>query len=704
MSPSTRPKHQQLGLFVGSLIPFIFSTGALAQGDDDASNAQDRDDIPNIIVTGQRGQSATLFDNLDIEIDRGATGVEQLLRRAPNINFLGVQNGFINIRGENAEGAGNSALGIIPGRLVPTPFTVDGRPLAYGEVTFGAASIYDVAYVQIVRGPQTTSGGVNGAIGAVNVRTNDPTSDFEAAFKTQFGTFNQYQVAGLVSGEIIPGVLNGRVVIDYTTRDTYLDYTNPVFTVPEQFEFEQLTARAKVIWTPGQSEKLRIKTTLSYTDGSGPQTENVSDGPETNFERNSANVAAFLNTAVAGIVEVDYAATQNVSLKNHTAISSSDLERKSGNGTFALDQTTRDYQNEFSLQIESADGRLQWSPGLILRHQDIEMDWDYFGPTLLDDSRDSLGLYIEGTYDFSDSFRATAGLRYQSESQNRTGILASNTATSLSNPTPVDYDETFDVILPRLALEVDVREGVTIGGFVARGFTPGGFNFARPSATQGRGDGITPFELPEFAEETRWIVETYVRSSFLDDRLEILANIFYNDISDAQLRESVELAPSIFGSVVRNAEEATTYGLELAVTARPTKWMELTGSIGLLDTEIVRFSEAVNIEGNELERAPGFTGNFSADFEPIEGLRFGGNVTFVSGYFSAFNNNPLEETDDRTLVDLRVSYRLSNAYEIYVNGNNVFDERELTEIFGSSQNFGSSIQPRAVVLGLEGKF
>ncbi|MEM8981751.1 MAG: TonB-dependent receptor [Pseudomonadota bacterium] len=679
----------------------VFGSVALAQ---EVDNAKPRGSsaLSEIVVTGQKGRSITLFDNLDIESDRGTTGVEELLRRAPNINFLGVQNGFINIRGENAEGAGNSAQGIIPGRLSPTPFTVDGRPLAYGEITFGTSSIYDVDYLEIVRGPQTTSGGVNGAIGALNVVTKDPSSDFEAELKAQFGTFDQFQVAGLVSGELIPGALNGRLVIDYNQRDTYLNYTNPVFTVDEQFQFEQLTARAKAVWTPTQSDKLRIEGTLSYTESTGPQTENVSDGPDTDFERSSANVAAFLNNAIFGILEVDYAVSSDVALNNRFTAATSDLELKSGNGTFALDQTTIDYQNELSLQITSLDGRLQWSPGLIVRFQDIEMDWDYFGPTILDDQRNSIGVYVEGTYELSPTLRATGGIRYQSESQDRSGVLASNTATTPSNPTNVAFDESFNELLPRIAIEVDAAENVTIGAFVARGFTPGGFSIARPANGQGRGDGITPFGLPEFSEETRWTYEAYLRSALFNDRLEILANVFFNDIKDIQLLERVEFAPEIFGSVVRNAEEATTYGIELAVTARPSAWLELNGSIGVLETEIERFREAPTVEGNELERAPGFTATLSADIEPAQGLRFGTSVSFVNGYFSAFDNDPLEKASDRTLVDLRASYQVSDAIEVYLNGNNVFDERELTELF--TPTLGSTIQPRAVVFGVSGRF
>lgn len=705
LGPSTaRPVVRASALLFATFSGLANASPGLVSSAAQAASVTADTSIETIVVTGERaGLSVTLFDNLDIEKDRGSTGVEEVLRRAPNINVLGTTNGFINIRGENAEGAGNSALGIIPGRLIPTPFTVDGRPLAYGEITFGTSSIYDVESIEVVRGPQTTGGGVNGAIGALNVVTRDPNTDFEAEFQAEGGSFDQYQVAGLMSGELIPDTLSARVVVDYNGRDTYLDYTNPVFQIDEQFEFEQLTARAKAVWTPPTIERLRVETIYSYTESNGPQTENVSDAPNTDFERNSANVAAFFNDAHSGVVTLDYELSTGVALTNTLTLATSDLRRRSGNGTFRLDQTTRDYQNELSFAVEALDGRLQFSPGLIFRRQDVEMDWDYFGATLLDEQRDSFGVYGEGTYEIAPTVRATLGLRYQYEAQERAGVLASNSAETLSNPTSIDYDDSFGELLPRAAIEVDLSRDLLVGAFVARGFTPGGFSFARPGSGAGRADGVTPFDLPEFAEETRWTYEAYLRSAFLDGRLELLANVFYNDISDVQLRERVEFAPEIFGSIITNAEQAETYGVELSATVRPATWFELSGSIGVLETEITEFSEATAIEGNELERAPGLTANLNADVEPLTGLFLGATVSYVDGYFSEFNNAPISETNERTLVDVRISYRVSDSVEVYAAGNNIFDERELTEVFGGG-SFGSTIKPQEFLAGVRVQF
>ncbi|MEM6545955.1 MAG: TonB-dependent receptor, partial [Pseudomonadota bacterium] len=405
----------------------LATTAALCATQTIAQVQQQDQPLETVLVTAVRSQAVTLFDSLDLKKDRGTTGVEEALRRAPNINVLGTQNGFINIRGENAEGAGNSAFGIIPGRLIPTPVTIDRRPLAYGEITFGTSSVYDIDYLEVVRGPQTTGGGINGAMGAVNVVTKDPTESTEAEAQIEFGTFSQRQVSGLVSGEIVSGELFGRLVVDYNERDTYLNYTQPTALNPDQNTFfDQTTVRAKAVWLPSRSEDLRIEAAYTYSESAAPQTENVTDGPNTGFERSSGNVASFFNEGDAATLELDYEFSDTLSLNNHFAASRSDLKRRSGNGTFSLDQETEDFQNETSLSYRSSDGVFEFTPGVIIRTQSIDMDWDYFGPTLLDDDRDSLGIYGEGSYKLADSLSLTAGLRYQYESQRRVGVLAND--------------------------------------------------------------------------------------------------------------------------------------------------------------------------------------------------------------------------------------------------------------------------------------
>ena len=110
------------------------------------------------------------------------------------------------------------------------------------------------------------------------------------------------------------------------------------------------------------------------------------------------------------------------------------------------------------------------------------------------------------------------------------------------------------------------------------------------------------------------------------------------------------------------------------------------------------------MEGNELERAPGVTANVNADITPLENLSFGASVTYTDGYFSAFDNDPLELTNSRTLVDLRVAYQVLPNVEVYGAANNVFDERQLTEIFNAGANFGSTFTPQEFVGGVRVSF
>src|SRR3546814_2660927 len=64
--------------------------------------------------------------------------------------------------------------------------------------------------------------------------------------------------------------------------------------------------------------------------------------------------------------------------------------------------------------------------------------------------------------------------------------------------------------------------------------------------------------------------------------------------------------PAVWSYVVRNADEAVTYGAELGARWRALPGLELFGSVGLLQTEITSYPGS-GVEGNDLTRAPAFT-------------------------------------------------------------------------------------------------
>ena len=85
-------------------------------------------------------------------------------------------------------------------------------------------ALIDVAQVEVLKGPQGAIIGKNTSLGALNITSNRPTEDFEAAFSAayNFEASEGYEVQGVISGPLSDNV-RGRVVVDYQDVDGWVD-------------------------------------------------------------------------------------------------------------------------------------------------------------------------------------------------------------------------------------------------------------------------------------------------------------------------------------------------------------------------------------------------------------------------------------------------------------------------------------------------
>ena len=174
-----------------------------------------REGIEEVIVTAEKREasiqdtaiSITAFDESLIE-GLNLRNQEDLQNFIPATT---IQPYDISIRGI---GRVFRALGGDPG--VGT--YLDG---AYSE-DFGIAStenaLYDVARIEVLRGPQGTLYGRNSIGGAVNFITNKPTREFSAEIKTIAGSDSAAEVYSFLSGPITEHI-SGRLVAVHRMRD-----------------------------------------------------------------------------------------------------------------------------------------------------------------------------------------------------------------------------------------------------------------------------------------------------------------------------------------------------------------------------------------------------------------------------------------------------------------------------------------------------
>ncbi|WP_196772829.1 TonB-dependent receptor domain-containing protein [Pseudodesulfovibrio alkaliphilus] len=647
-----------------------------------------------VIVTGERAErtlydtasSASVVSGRDIDNTPAFKEVSDLLQYTPNVDLGGKSNEGPTIRGIKAGGPLGGVYAFFGGSRPRATITVDGRPVSFNEFIFGATSVWDVDRVEVFRGPQTTSQGVNSIAGAIHVVTADPTFEHKAKAQAEVGDYRSGRLSASLSGPVVDEELAFIVSGDMRRRDSFVDIQPTDDYGPDPNTILNGTVRGKLLWEPSAVPEMKMKLTLTRVHNEGPQAEYVKK-PYKDLKSISVNLPSWHVISNAGIHDVSYEFSDAVEVSNrlsYAAVSSRRYVDMENAGTATTDKG--ELSNETIMRWQAEDSGLSGLAGVFLQrsYADEYLNYSIAGVGSFKDLQTGVGLFTEATYDITDRLDLTLGLRFESDRQHRTGLT---TGGSLYN-VDFDYDKTFNALLPKAVLGYDVTDDLRIGAMVSRGFNPGGVTVLWSDGT-----------LNTFDEETVWNYELFARTRMLDDRLQLNANLFYARYEDYQLNYQAGVA---FGSVIygiANAEEAHSYGLELSADYLATDSLRLFGGLGLLKTKIDKFTKAggINAEGASFMRSPDITLSLGADYEIIDGLRLGGRARYVGKYKSEDTRDSLS-AGDYTVVDLQASYNLA-SFTLYGYVNNVFDKfytvSELQigrAIVGNPREFGVGVK------------
>lgn len=246
-------------LWIGAL-PLAAAMGAASASAQDTSTGA----VDEIVVTALKreqtdatvGMSITATDADTLQA-RGIDAVADLPRLVPGLtiqdsNFASTS---ITLRGV---GFFNSDLSTPPAVTI----YVDEAPLPYPAMTRLAA--FDLARVEVLKGPQGTLFGQNATGGAVNYIAAAPSSVLQAGTDLSFGRFNRLQAGGFVSGPLGEG-LSARLAVQGRWGDGWQQsITRPGDRLGRIAEFQ---GRATLNWAPNDQLSTRLTLTLTH-DGS----------------------------------------------------------------------------------------------------------------------------------------------------------------------------------------------------------------------------------------------------------------------------------------------------------------------------------------------------------------------------------------------------------------------------------------------------
>ncbi len=141
-------------------------------------------------------------------------GGPDLIKQVPNMTFTKTNfTGYsINIRG-----IGTQAISVTTDPAVAVAF--NDTPFIRNH--FFEQEFYDVAQVEVLRGPQGTLYGRNATGGVVNLSSAKPTDQFEAMASGELGNYGQRRFEGMINLPIVDDRFDVRLAGEWTKRQGY---------------------------------------------------------------------------------------------------------------------------------------------------------------------------------------------------------------------------------------------------------------------------------------------------------------------------------------------------------------------------------------------------------------------------------------------------------------------------------------------------
>jgi len=295
----------------------------------------------------------------------------------------------------------------------------------------------------------------------------------------------------------------------------------------------------------------------------------------------------------------------------------------------------------------------------------------------------SWAVYADASWHVSDRFDIIAGVRYTEDdkkliySMPSTGGLLGDADgqgnfglnQQIFGPVtagPVNAIGTYSSTDPRLALNFHVSDRVMLYVSGAKGYKSGGLNRTVDPGTL----MILPFEKEESTS-----YEAGIKSSLFGGRGQINAAIFQNDYENFQLERLINLLPQ-----VDNVGDIEVSGLDLDFRFLLTDALEVWGSIGLLDTEVVNAVDA-SLLGRKSVQAPDKSGSLAGKYSIPAGsgdIDITAIYTYSDSFFFDLEN--IYEQPSYSTLNARIAWS-NDKWGIALAGENLTDEEYLTDTF-----------------------
>ncbi len=599
--------------------------------------------------------AATVLTGTDLA-NKGVVNIDALQFAMPSVVVNNFGQGLeFNVRGiGKAEHNSQTTTGVITYR--------DGIPTFPGY--FQEEPYFDIANVQVLRGPQGTTVGQNATGGAVFVNTNDPIigGGVHGYANANYGNYNDAGVQGAIN---IPlsDTFAARVAFFGERRDSFYSITGPGGApyTGNKGKLGELAGRISLLWKPTDQLSVLLKTDVDYLDlgayPADPYTDRFQTLPLGSATANPNYRDLFNITAntpqgardkfVRSVLKIDYHLDNGIKLRSITGFQAgntaytADLDgTATGNSIFFDSVSETQLSQEFNI-ISPDNQPVTWLIGAFGL-------WNtYFFPNPYQfvvgtpanlpastyalqgrNPTNSFAVFGQLGYSITPTLKVDLGGRY-------TTSRTSNHVDILQYGLYLRDDQRFssDNFSFKASIGWEATPHQYLYAFAATGFRAGGLNVPV-------GLGIPAAFGPERVQS----YEAGLKSNFAGGHIHTTIDGFYNDYKNFQVTIGYPAIP-VFGIEVNVPNTTRIYGFEADADFKFGAF-SFDAGVNVLHSELGQFfatdpriaaalacsttagpasASCINLKGKEQTYAPNFTFNMGAQYE----IALGGNDTLT---------------------------------------------------------------------------
>lgn len=602
----------------------LAANGVWAQADDDPGVM-----LEEIIVTAQKRSQSLQDVPIAVSVISGdkiasadLKNLQEMSQYVPNFYQVATPtSNVVYIRG----------IGSAPNAGFEQSVGTFNDGIYLGRARQTLAPMFDLARVEVLKGPQSILFGKNTSAGAVSINSNRPDYEFAGRVSALYGTENERQLQGYVNGALSDSVA-GRLSLYGSAQDGWVE---------NEFDGEDGPAttdygvRLGLVFDPSDTFSGFVKGERSYRKQEGAPYEifqisqNDDNGTlvpphltgldaKQDFKTNYGNSGDIGNNTTESKITIDNALVQlDFQLGEHTLTSvtgytgydfssDADLDFTPSNLINSTDGSEKFSQWSQELRLVSPAGeRFEYITGVYWQraHVDIQQPVGFEFSTLVpaaalvgadgfrqqdfDQLATTASGFFQGTFSIIDSLRIKFGARYTYEKKtlDRSLSLTQYDGQPMSQaaidvvwqprlntvPYEVSLDRSEDNWTPMLALEWDVTDNAMAYISYTEGFKGGGYD-----STHSNGNDLSSLE---YEPESTQSFEIGSKMSFAGGRGNLNLAAFNTKFKDLQ----VSVFDGLAGFNVSNAAEATTRGVEMDGRWLVTSDFVVSGSVAWLD-------------------------------------------------------------------------------------------------------------------------